>query len=82
MITHGYNAIDLRISSIVSIPKDPTSFLTSSDNYRGISLFYSIFKVFDYTILDLCNDYFMTSDMQFGFKNKHSTIMCSLAYIL
>ena len=35
---------------------------------------------FDYTILDLCNDYFMTSDMQFSLKNKHSTIMCSLAY--
>ena len=56
------------------------SSLTSSDNYRGISLFNSICKVFDYTILDLCNDYFMTSDMQFGFKNKHSTNMCSLAY--
>ena len=36
--------------------------------------------MFDYTLLDLCNDYFMTSDMQFGLKNKHSTIMCSLAY--
>ena len=45
-----------------------------------IPLFNSICKVFDYTILDLCNDYFMTSDMQFGFKNKHSTSMCSLAY--
>ena len=53
---------------------------TSSDNYRGIPLFNSICKVYDYTILDLCNYYFMTSDMQFGLKNKHSTIMCSLAY--
>ena len=80
MITHGYNARDLRISSILSIPKDMKSSLSSSDNYRGISLFNSICKVFDYTILDLCNDYFMTSDMQFGLKNKHSTSMCSLAY--
>ena len=80
MITHGYNARDLRISSMLSIPKDMKSSLTSSDNYRGISLFNSICKVFDYTILDLCNDYFMISDMQFGLKNKHSTIMCSLAY--
>ena len=79
MITHGYNARDLRISSILFIPKDMKSSLTASDNYRGISLFNSICKVFDYTILDLCNDYFMTSDMQFGFENKHSTIMCSLA---
>ena len=61
MITRGYNARDLRISSILSIPKDMKSSLTSSDNYRGISLFNSICKVFDYTILDLCNDYFMTS---------------------
>ena len=36
MITHGYNARDLRISSILSIPKDMKSSLTSSDNYRGI----------------------------------------------
>ena len=80
MITHRYNTRDLRISSILSILKDMKSSLTSCDNYRGISLFNSIYKVFDYTILDLCNDYFMTSDMQCGFKNKHSTIMCSLAY--
>ena len=56
MITHGYSARDLRISSILSIPKDMKSSLTSSD-------------IFDYTILDLRNDYFMTSDMQFGLKN-------------
>ena len=30
--------------------------------------------------LDLCNYYFVTSDMQFGFTNKHSTIMCRLTY--
>ena len=78
MITHDYNARDLHISSIVSIPKYMKSFLTSSDNYRGISLLNSICKVFENTILDLYNDYFMTSDMQFGFKNKHSTSMYSL----
>ena len=80
MITHGYNAIDLPISSIFSIAKDLKSSLSSSDNYRGISLFNLICKVFDYVILDLCNDYFRTSNMQFGLKNKHPTIMCSLSY--
>ena len=68
LFSHGYNARDLRISSILSISKDMNSSLTSSDNYRGISLFNSICKVFDYTILDLCNDYFMTSVMQLVFK--------------
>ena len=32
MITHGYNARDLRISSILSIPKDMKSSLTSSEH--------------------------------------------------
>ena len=36
MLIHGYNANDLVLSSIISIPKDIRSSLSSSDNYRGI----------------------------------------------
>ena len=36
MLIHGYNANDLVLSSIISIPKDIRSSLSSSD-YRGIS---------------------------------------------
>ena len=42
---------------------------SSSDNCRGISLLNSICRVFDFAILDLCNDYFMTYDLQFVKKN-------------
>ena len=80
MLIHGYNANDLVLSSIISIPKDIRSSLSSSDNYRGISLFNGICKLFDYVIMHTCNDYLYTSDMEFGFKPQHSTTMWSLVY--
>ena len=56
MLIHGYNANDLVLSSIISIPKDIRSSLRSSDNYRGISLFNGICKLFDYVIMHTCNN--------------------------
>ena len=79
-LIHGYNANDLVLFSIISIPKDVRASLSSSDNYRGISLFNGICQLFDYGIMHTCNDYVYTSDMQFGFKPQHSTTMCSLVY--
>ena len=66
MLIHDYN--DIVLSSIISIPKDIRSSLSSSDNYRGISSFIGICTLFDYVIMHTCNDYLYTSYMQFGFK--------------
>ena len=46
MIIHGYNARDLRISSILSIPEDMKSSLISSDNYRESHYLNQYAKVF------------------------------------
>ena len=70
MLKHDYTTVDLLQSSIISIPKDLKASLCNSNNYRGISLFNAICKVFDYVIY-LCSDFLNTSDMQFGFKPKH-----------
>ena len=43
-------------STIVSIPKEKSASLAKSDNYRGISLFNSINKLYDYVIIDLCGE--------------------------
>ena len=51
MISHGYTPTVLLKSTIVSIPKDNKASLSNSDNYRGISLFNSINKLFDHVIL-------------------------------
>ena len=80
MLTHGHYANDLLHSSIISIPKDPRSSLGSSDNYRGISLCCSICKLFDHIILHKYGDILSRNDLQFGFKDKHSTSMCTAVY--
>ena len=80
MLIHGYKADDLLKSSIISIPKDRTASLTTSDNYRGISLFNAICKLLDNVILLLYGDELQSSDMQFGYKQGHSTTLCTLIY--
>ena len=80
MIVHGHTPKDLLASTIISIPKDMRASLCKSDNYRGISLFNAICKVFDYVIMYLCDEFLYTSEMPFGFKQNHSTVLCSLMY--
>ena len=46
-------------------------------NYRGITLCNAIAKVLGIYILDRYNEYFYTSDMQYAFKEGHSTVMCT-----
>ena len=78
MLSHGYNPKELVKSTIISIPKDKSISLSKSTNCRGISLFNSINKLFDYVIIDLCVIYtLLTSKMQFVFKPKHSTTLCT-----
>ena len=48
MLIYGYNANDIIFSSIISIPRDIRNSLSGSDIYRGISLFNTICKVYDY----------------------------------
>ena len=52
-----YTPVDLLQSSIISIPKDLKASLCNSNNYRGISLFNAICKVFDYVIIYLCSKF-------------------------
>ena len=78
MIVHEHYPSELLKSTIVSIPKDKTASLSNSDNYRGISMYNRIQKIFHYVIIDLSDDSLSTSDMQYGYKNNHSTIMCTV----
>ena len=80
MVNHGYTPDVLLKSTIVSIPKDPKALLSNRDNYRGISLFNCICKLFDNVILLLYKSQLSPSEMQFGFKEKHSASLCTLMY--
>ena len=81
MFSHGHTATDLLYSTIVSIPKNLRGSLCSSDNYRGIALCCSLCKVLDLVILDMYGQYLYTSQLQFGFKQGHSTTLCTAVYL-
>ena len=63
VLVHGYYPDELLKSTIISIPEDRTASLSDSTNYRGISLFSSICKLYDYLIIHLSGDALNTSDM-------------------
>ena len=77
MIIHGHSPNELLNAILISIPKDLRGNLHSSDNYRGIALCSAITKVVDYIFLHKHSDILNTSDLQFAFKDGHSTTMCT-----
>jgi hypothetical protein len=80
MLVHGYNPEVFLESNIVSIPKHSKGDLCTSDNYRGISLNNALTKVLDLVIIEKHHDAFNSSNMQYGFKKQHSTVMCSVIF--
>ena len=77
MIVHGHSPTELLNAILVNIPKDLRGNLQSSDNYRGIALCSAITKILDYIFLRKHSDILHTSDLQFAFKEEHSTTMCT-----
>ena len=49
MLTHGYTPDDLLLSTIISIPKDNRGSMSSSDNFRGISMSNSLCKLITFS---------------------------------
>jgi len=52
--------------------------MSDGANFRGIALSSVFCKVFDNIILERCHQKLSSCDMQFGFKPKSSTNMCSM----
>jgi hypothetical protein len=78
MLIHGYTPKCLLNSTIISIPKDTRGDLSSDENYRGISLCSSLFKLFELILIQKQNCNLTTSDMQFAYKLEHSTTMATV----
>ena len=77
MLSHGCVPSDLLLSTLVPIPKNKRKSLNDSNNYRAIALSSILGKLFDNILLVKCSSVFSTSDLQFGFKKKHSTSQCT-----
>ena len=81
MLYHGYTADDLLCSCIISIPKDKRGSLNDSSNYRGIALCNALCKAIDLWALSRLETNLITSNLQFAFKPKHSTLMYRLYHL-
>ena len=79
-MNHGHYPDSLLKSTIFSNSKDAKASLGKVDNYRGISLFSCINKVFDYVIVELYQDNLKSSDMQFAYRTQHSTALSSIFF--
>ena len=77
MFSHGYVPEALLVSTFISIPKNLKASLNNSNNYRSIALCSAIGKVIDILILNRWSDRLATSELQFGFKKNHSTVLCT-----
>ena len=76
ILRHGYMPDQLRNCVIVPIPKsnkDPAL----TDNYRPIALAPTLSKALEWCILLSYPQCFLTSGLQFGFKQKMSTSLCT-----
>jgi len=76
MFTHGFALSELTVSTIIPVLKATLAACYSS-NYRSIALCSIIGKLIDIVLLYKLADKLLISDLQFGFKEGHSTSMCT-----
>ena len=77
MIYHGYASPNLRLSTVIPIVKNKKKSLNDSGNYRGIALSSILSKLLDIIIIQKHNVQLRSSEFQFGFKEKSSTVNCT-----
>lgn len=75
---HGSAPDDFLIGTLIPIPKGRCVNVTDSGNYRGITLSSVLGRILDIIILNRYASLLVTSDLQFGFKRKRSTAMCTM----
>ena len=77
MITHGFAPPEFIKSSIIPIPKGAKATLNDSEKYRSIAISSLLSKILDHIIIDQQSQFLTTSNYQFGFKPKLSTVLCT-----
>jgi hypothetical protein len=78
VIVHGTAPANFLSSTIVPIPKGRNANLSVSENFRGIALSSIFGKIFDNIILERYQCQLASCELQFGFKRKSSTNLCSM----
>ena len=74
--SHSYLPKSLLETTIIPVIKNKCSSLTDCNNYWSIANATITSKLLESIILLKCEEYFFTSDNQFGFKAGYSTEIC------
>ena len=77
MLVHGIAPDDLLLGTMIPLIKNSRAVKQCSDNYRALIIDTGMSKLLDIVILDKQKDALETSELQFGYKEKLSTTMCS-----
>jgi len=78
LVVYGAVADDMLVSTLVPTPKSKNGNCTVSSSYRAIALSSVLGKIFGRIVMNRYSDMLVSSDLQFGFKQKHSTATCTL----
>ena len=77
MLTHGVAPSGLLLSTMIPVPKDKRASKSDSNNYRAIAISSILGKIFDSIVMKEQYASLITDDLQFGFKENSSTIICT-----
>ena len=77
MLVHGIAPDDLLLGTMIPLIKNSRAIKQCSDNYRALTIGTGLGKLLDIVILNRQKDVLDTSELQFGYKEKLSTSMCS-----
>ena len=75
-LTHGYLPDAFMTTSIIQILKNKNGDASAKNNYRPIAIVTTMSKIFELCLATIMDAHLVTSDNQFGFKQKHSTNLC------
>jgi len=78
IIVHGCLPDSFTVNTVVPIPKGHNVNMSASDDFRGIALGSIFNKLFDNIVLYRYGSNLMSPELQFGFKTKSSTSLCSM----
>ena len=77
MLRHGCSPEGMLIGTMVPLPKGRFNDLSNSKNFRALTISSLLGKILDNVILNIEFDNLVTNDLQFSFKAKSSTTMCT-----
>ena len=77
MIIHGVSPGDMLNSVLLPIVKNKRVQSSNSDNFRAVCLQSALCKLLDMLVLHREEHTLITSELQFGFKAKHSTALAT-----